>query len=672
LATRSTLTSVAPRAATPRLLELYAGRLRFAGALLGLVLAAGLLLRIVLWIAFREPRLELGTLGQCLGMGFLRDALAALVLLTPLFLALALLRLRWLARPGLRRAALALFVSAVVFEGLVEYFYFEEFDARFNNIAVDYLLYPGEVAGNLWESYDVPLHLFAALVAGLATAWLVARALGELSFEPAPIRARLRAGLMVLATSAAAVAGSWWLPRATGSERVAEEIARNGPAELVRAAWSADLEYPLYYRTLPASEEGPRAARVLGFPAAEGGSPALQKHFCAAGSRPAPHQIVIVLEESLGSDFVAALGGRSDSTPELERHFADGLLLTNLVANGNRTVRGLEGVLCSFVPLPGYAILRRGKSENVATIARVVKARGYDTAFFYGGSGAFDGIEPFVRANGWDEFHSESEYPEDTFRTAWGVADEYVFDALLARQEQARARGEPLLATMLSVSNHKPYDFPRGRYPLPAELHGRQGAVRYADACIGGYLDQLHARGLDEDTLVLIVGDHGARVYGAEEIPTQSYRIPALFVTSDPRWRGQRAERLCSQIDLVPTLLELAGIDCTAPFLGTSVLARPSMGGRAFVQHNRDVGILTDDALVVLGLQKAVSFYTRPGPASDAFTPIDLTAATPELWALADDASAVFGRAYGLYEQRAYRLPSEPRVADTTHPSHAP
>ena len=41
-------------------------------------------------------------------------------------------------------------------------------------------------------------------------------------------------------------------------------------------------------------------------------------------------------------------------------------------------------------------------------------------------------------------------------------------------------------------------------------------------------------------SVVLVVGDHGARVYGSELIPVESYRIPALFLAPDPRWRGRR------------------------------------------------------------------------------------------------------------------------------------
>lgn len=636
-------------------------RVRCALALLAVPVLAGLVLRAVLYANFHEGERVWGTLASCLGLGLVRDALVASIVLGPLLFALAALRLSWLASPRVRFALFASLSTLVVFEGLVEFFFFEEFNARFNNIAVDYVLFPGEVAGNMWQSYAVPLHVTVSVAAGCLLAMLAQRILAGARFEPLLLRTRARGAATVLGTGTLALGGLWLLPRGAGVDRVSDEIAACGLVELVRAFWSADLEFPLYYRTLPAPEAHARAAQFLGFPPSDPDGPfQLEKRLASTSSSAVPRQIVIVLEESLGSDFVGALpGAKAACTPELERHFADGLLLSNLIANGNRTVRGLEGVLCSFVPLPGYAILSRGKSENVATIARVLRESGYDTVFFYGGRGTFDHMEPFLGGNGWDELVTEPAYPEDAFRTAWGVADEYVFDALLARQEAARAQGRLLFATMLSVSNHKPYDFPRARHPLEPGLHGRPGAVRYADACIGDYLDALRERGLDAETLVLIVGDHGARVYGAEDIPTRSYRIPALFVTPDARWHGQRIERLCSQVDLVPTLLDLAGIECNAPFLGTSVLGQPADGGRAFVQHNRDVGILSDRHLVVLGLQKSLVTYARSGRESHAFTLVPEAERTPELAALADDASAVFQSAYDLYGSRRYRLAAD-------------
>src|SRR6185436_16533626 len=65
-------------------------------------------------------------------------------------------------------------------------------------------------------------------------------------------------------------------------------------------------------------------------------------------------------------------------------------------ASGNRTVRGFEGVLSSFPPLPGDSIVKRDLSKNVETIARVLKRDDYTTVFLYGGRGLFDGMRSFA------------------------------------------------------------------------------------------------------------------------------------------------------------------------------------------------------------------------------------------------------------------------------------
>ncbi len=266
-------------------------------------------------------------------------------------------------------------------------------------------------------------------------------------------------------------------------------------------------------------------------------------------------------------------------------------------------------------------------------------------------------MKGFLARNGWNEFVEQPDYPDEAFRTAWGVADRYIFEALVERQKLARSKGEKLFATLLSVSNHKPYLIPPESPVNQRGLRGRSLGVAYADECMGAYLDALEAEGLLDDTLVLLVGDHGARVYGSEKIPAPSYRIPALFLAPDARWKGVQLDRLCSQIDLAPTLLALAGIGEETPFLGSSVLGQPSLGGRAFLQHNRDVGILTDTTLVVLGLQKRVEYYARSGRESDAFTLLTEPQITPALRELAADATAVFQAAYERYEAREYRYP---------------
>jgi phosphoglycerol transferase MdoB-like AlkP superfamily enzyme len=177
----------------------------------------------------------------------------------------------------------------------------------------------------------------------------------------------------------------------------------------------------------------------------------------------------------------------------------------------------------------------------------------------------------------------------------------------------------------------------------------------YADWALGRYLTQAKQDGLLEHTVILIVGDHGSRVYGAEEIPVSSYRVPAVLLTPDPADRDVTIDRLASQVDLGPTLLSLAGVDYDAPFFGRDLIGLASDGGRAFVNHNRSIGLLTDTSMAVLGLHQSVRFYSRPDRASDAFSEVT----TPETLELATDAEAAFQTANQVYRDRKYTLRTE-------------
>ena len=114
----------------PAAIQHDSGRYKLAGALVLLFAVAGLVLRIVLYAAFHQGDAAAGTLAACLALGSVRDLLTAPLALLPVLLALATLRLAWLARPWPRFLLLCAVSGLLVFEALVEYFFFEEFDAR--------------------------------------------------------------------------------------------------------------------------------------------------------------------------------------------------------------------------------------------------------------------------------------------------------------------------------------------------------------------------------------------------------------------------------------------------------------------------------------------------------------------------------------------------------------
>src|SRR5271170_5946541 len=142
-------------------------------------------------------------------------------------------------------------------------------------------------------------------------------------------------------------------------------------------------------------------------------------------------------------------------TPEMDKLATEeGILFTNLYASGNRTVRGFEGVLSSFPPLPGDSIVKRDRSDNVETIARVLKRDGYRTIFLYGGRGLFDGMRSFAMRNGYDRFVEQGDFEHPTFTIGWGVCDEDLFMRAVDEFRELSKSNKPFCATLLSVSNH--------------------------------------------------------------------------------------------------------------------------------------------------------------------------------------------------------------------------
>src|SRR5436190_9510660 len=125
----------------------------------------------------------------------------------------------------------------------------------------------------------------------------------------------------------------------------------------------------------------------------------------------------------------------------------EGMLFANLYACGNRTVRGMEGVLSSFPPLPGDSIVKRDRSDNVETIARVLKRDGYQTLFLYGGRGVFDSMRSFAVRNGYDRFIEQKHFIKPAFTTIWGACDEDLFGRTIQECRQMAQSGQPFLAT---------------------------------------------------------------------------------------------------------------------------------------------------------------------------------------------------------------------------------
>jgi phosphoglycerol transferase MdoB-like AlkP superfamily enzyme len=271
----------------------------------------------------------------------------------------------------------------------------------------------------------------------------------------------------------------------------------------------------------------------------------------------------------------------------------------------------------------------------------------------YGGRGVFDGMRSFTLANGYDRFIEQKHFDHPTFTTIWGVCDEDVYARSIAEFRALAQTGKPFFATLLSVSNHKPYTYPKGRIPEDPEQRRRENAVKYSDFALGEFFRAARKESFWTNTVFVVVADHGARVYGEQSVPIGSYEIPVLIAGPAVVKTPARIGQLGCSLDVPTTVLGLLGRPYQTLFLGRDLLKSRPEEGRALLNHNRDVGLLAHDRMVVLGLMQTVEYYAGDPKAVEMKLLLQPADSDREL---ERDAIALYQVADDLYTHQKYRI----------------
>ncbi len=636
-------------------------RFRLVWALGAAYLTLGAILRLVLWWQFGTAAgVGAGLLPAILAGGAVNDAVQSLYLLAPLSLCVALLPDRWFRSVALRRllqAGAAVMLAGLVFVSFSEFFFFEEFDARFNIVAFDYLMYPTEVLGDIRQEYPIGSLALVAAGIGLAGLLWIQRRVQRAPDAFVPLRHRLQ---LLGVHAAALLLAAFFYPTdllALSANRVTNELVQNGASSFFRAAATSEIDYHTNY----ASRDVGDNLRIVEQQLASGGGRftrlaegRLDRRFPGRADGLGRLNVVLVASESFGAEFSALYGSGQDLTPNFDAFAKQGMWFAHTYASGTRTVRGLEALTSSIPPIPTVSILRRPNNQNVATWGAVMQQLGYHTSFLYGGYGYFDNMNHFYGANGF-EVLDRRDIDHVRFENIWGVSDEDLFDRALQHFDALQAAGEPFFSIVMTTSNHKPYTFRPGleQFGIPESGGGRAAGVRYADYALGEFLRAAQGHAWFDDTLFVVVADHGARVYGREQIPLRTYEIP-LMIYAPRHVAPRRIDTLMTQIDVAPTVLGLLGMPYEAPFFGQDVFSTPDSERLAFFNHNHDVAVYRDGKIVVLGLKKSVDGY-RYDRATDSYatTPVD-----PELERIG---IAYYQTAYELFQQHRYE-PARPVI----------
>jgi len=268
--------------------------------------------------------------------------------------------------------------------------------------------------------------------------------------------------------------------------------------------------------------------------------------------------IVIIILESWTADLIKALGGEKQVTPVFDTLARGGMLFTKIYSAGSRTEHGLISVLSGFPPPPQISIITiPSKAEKLKGINEVLSDYGYNSSFFYGGEIGFANMKSYLVGSHFTTIVDKACFKKNQLNSKWGAHDQYVLEKQLS---DLRNTPEPFFSVLLTLSTHEPFEVPMETPfdDIKSEAGRFKKAAYYTDHCLGEYFKAAKKEKWYDNTLFILVADHGHRLPRYRNLNTpESKRITLLFYGNvlTESAKGSTITKLGNQNDIAATLL---------------------------------------------------------------------------------------------------------------------
>jgi phosphoglycerol transferase MdoB-like AlkP superfamily enzyme len=475
-------------------------------------------------------------------------------------------------------------IAIVLIVAIAEIFFWHEFEARLDRLVFHYLAYPVEVLTFLEEQFYIKWILVPFI--------LIIVLLVRLTGTPPELTGRSALLLIGMALVAGWVSSQPVLEQS----RLLTQFASNGYVGVLTAARVDQTRWSGLYPGVTASNEPFQPEPAL-----------------PAEVKVEAKHVVLIIEESFAGKTWEDPQERAAHLPSFTALEKEGLTFTNVYASGTRTTRGMESILHGFPPLPGISATERKGFDRLPALPRVFRDNGFTTVFAYGGWPDFSNFTPYWHSVGFEKTTSRYDFPDGTFETSWGVSDRDLFAHILELMDELTTHPKPVFLATLTVSNHRPFIVPRGSAPAGehrSEERSLRAAMHYADAALGWFFTQARLRGWFDDTVFVVMADHGPRIHGDSLVPVESYRVPLLLISS-PEVCARVVTETGSTSGLPATLVSLLGLPSREVFWSPSLV--DGQDGPVLVEHDYHVGELTTDTLTVLARGGRFHQWRRQG-----------------------------------------------------------
>ena len=320
--------------------------------------------------------------------------------------------------------------------------------------------------------------------------------------------------------------------------------------------------------------------------------------------------IVVIIIESLTYKYIDYLneGKKYGVTPNIDNLASDGLVFSNFFANGQRSIEGAQAILTGIPPLPGIPDII-SLSVNYSRLGELAKANNYRTIFVTSTLKESFSLDLMVYASGIEEYYGREDYnlllnyPEARERTlGWD------YETFMLLSDKLSGHSQPFIAFVNASSDHTP--FPRMQEPFTKYKHGQESEggylnmLHYTDWAIGEFMAKMSKQEHFNDTVFIITADHALAHFQADD-PYGKFRIPLILYSSKHIPKGN-SERFASQIDIIPSMIDILNLEGKFSNIGKSIFA-PS-NNFAITKEGSLLNIFAKEGFLQHSLQQVLKF----------------------------------------------------------------
>jgi arylsulfatase A-like enzyme len=300
-----------------------------------------------------------------------------------------------------------------------------------------------------------------------------------------------------------------------------------------------------------------------------------------------PRNVIVIVLESVATRYLNLYGSGFETVPNLVAESSSAVVFENIYAHASFTYCSLRSINFSQYPgLPWHYALLGDARPFPPTLAKILRSRGWRTAYINNGNVDWEDERWLLENAGYETIDDYTKLgcPE---LSSWGTEDRCLVDRLIRWIDEKP--GQSFLAVCWTDQTHDPYPLGPGVAPIdffggsPPPAHAKDlsnylNVVHETDRHLGRLFAALRERGLADDTLVVVTGDHG-EAFGdphsqrghAWTVYEEETHVPLIFWNPRLFAPGRRLQTIGGHVDLNPTIADLIGIEPARDWQGHSL-----------------------------------------------------------------------------------------------------